>query len=159
MIERVLQSRVSLLQGSHASVYPTIYLGYFLSVEEVEVWDDLENEHDLDMFNEEDTSNSNLHPTPHSTLVLWLVYLIAQLQKKHYVPNSAVSVLLKVLSIVFVILSKIHPDLSDISELFPTTIYSMQKLLNLKAHTFLKYVSCPDCHALYRYADCIESSG
>lgn len=92
---------------------------YFL---DVDVWEDFDSE-DLELF-DTDSLSSSAPSTPHSALVMWLVYLIAQIQQKFYVPNSAINLLLKLLSIVFFILSTIHPaaGLSDIPKLFPVRV-------------------------------------
>ena len=76
---------------------------------EIKVWEDLDDELDLDLFNEE-TDTSSTTSIPHSSLIMWLIYLIAQIQKKHYLPYAAVSLLLKLLSVVFFILGKLHPE-------------------------------------------------
>lgn len=122
------------------------------------MWEDLDDELDIDLFNDEATSASTASSTPHSSLIMWLVFLIAQIQKKHFIPNAAVSLILKLLSVVFFILGKLHPELADISIMFPATLHSMNKLLDVKTHSFKKYVSCPVCHTLYTYDECVWMS-
>ena len=94
-----------------------------------------------------------------SLLVTWLLYLIALIQRKHYVPDAAVSLLLKVLSMFFILLGRLHPQLPEIAENFPTTIYSMQISLNIQKEVFTRYVTCPKCNEVYPIADCVENSG
>ena len=48
--------------------------------------EDLDDGLDIDLFNNEATSASTASSTPHSSLVMWLVFLIAQIQKKHVIP-------------------------------------------------------------------------
>lgn len=80
---------------------------------EVEVCEDDEIE-----FLDEEVGYGSMKDTPHSPLVTWLVYLIAVLQRKHYISNTAVAVLLKILSLFFTVLSRMHPQLSDIASLY-----------------------------------------
>ena len=68
----------------------------------------------------------------HYTLVTWLVYLIAMLQRRHYVSNTAIAILLKILSVVLMELSKMYPQLSDISSILPTTVKGVVVCLKLK---------------------------
>ena len=46
-----------------------------------------------------------------SSLVLWVVHFIALLQRKHYIPDSAISLLLQFLSILFKIMGPFHRGL------------------------------------------------
>ncbi len=81
--------------------------------------------------------------TAHSSLVTWLVYLIAILQKKFYISNTAIAALLKILSAFFCALGKKHPHLSDIAATLPTTTYRLQKLLNTFHNTAcVRFVVC-----------------
>ena len=90
---------------------------------------------------------------------MWLVNLIAHIQRKHYVLDTAVSLLLKVLSVFFFVLGRLHPELLDIAKAFPTTVYSLQKLLGVQKDMFVRYVTCPNCNTIYQYSQCIEISG
>ena len=116
------------------------------------------DEEEVDFFAEGSIPH-NVGQTKHSALVVWLVYLIAALQRKHYIPNIAVALLLKILSVVFSILSRMHPQLSDIKELLPTTMYSFRSFLDTKSCSFVRYVVCVKCHTLYSYKDCIDQCG
>jgi hypothetical protein len=40
-------------------------------------------------------------------------------------------------------------------ELLPGSTYSARKLSNNKREQFVRYVSCPDCHYLYAFDECI----
>ena len=116
-----------------------------------------EDEGDIELFDQE--SCENVNRTKHSTLVTWLVYLIATLQRKHYISNTAIAVLLKILSLVFVVLSRMYPQLSDIPNLLPTTMYSLRGFLKTETGSFKRYVSCPNCHEVHNYKDCIKRCG
>ena len=120
---------------------------YFYA-EETEVWEDLGE--DDEWFLQEGCATTRETTTTTGALVVWLVNLIAHIQRKHYIPDAAVSLLLKVLSIFFIILGRFHPELLDIAKTFPTTIYALQKLLGVQKDIFVRYVTCPNCSAIYR---------
>ena len=90
--------------------------------------------------NELDTSVSNTGMS-HS-LVLWLIYFIALLQKRHCLPNAAISFLLAFLSLFLKVLSRLALQLSEISEQFPKTVYELQKRIGVHKETFVRYVTC-----------------
>ncbi len=62
------------------------YLKRLYQFSECEVFED---EGDIELFDQE--SCENVNKTKHSTLVMWLVYLIATLQRKHYISNTAIA--------------------------------------------------------------------
>ena len=113
----------------------------FLHAEETEVWEDLGK--DDEWFLEED-----YFATSETTI-----------QRKHYVLDTAVGLLQKVLSVFFFVLGLLYPELLDIAKSFPTTVYSLQKLLGVRKDIFVRYVTCPKCYAIYQYSQCIEVSG
>lgn len=78
------------------------------------------------------------------------------LQRKHYISNTAIGVLLKIISPLFVVLSKMYPQLSDIPIILPTTMYSLRGFLKTGAGSFIRYVTCPTCYEVYTYEDCIK---
>ena len=63
------------------------------------------------------------------------------------------------LSVFFFVLGRLYPELLDIAKSFPTTVYSLQKLLGVRKDMFVRYVTCPKCYAIYQYSQCIEVSG
>ena len=123
-----------------------------------EVWEEEGVEEDFaqetDLFDVNcDSGDSSL------SLVLWLVFFLNFLQRKHFMPNTALSLLLSFLSLFFNVLSRISPQVSGISKHFPSTVYQMHKLLGEPKESFTRYVTCEKCYAVYKYSDCIETSG
>ena len=103
------------------------------STEDIEVFEEIE-EDDFSMWEEESETLQA------DSQVVWLVYLIGCLQRKHYIPDSAVSFLLQIFYIFFKVLSKLNPSISDVVKCFPSTRYKMHNLLGLKSTSFTKYV-------------------
>lgn len=93
------------------------------------------------------------------SLVLWLIHLLALLQRKHYIPDSAIDFLPKLLSTFFSILCQFYPEISPVVYSFPVTLYRMRQLLNIQEGSFIRYVTCPECSEVYKYDDCIETCG
>ena len=118
---------------------------------EMEVW-----EEEIEDFNETFEVDDQIS-VPHP-LILWIVYFIALLQKKHYIPNTAISLLLKFLYTVFMILSKTTPNLEFFKQ-FPKSFYQMQKILDTKTQAFQRYVVCEKCSSIYEYDSCLEIIG
>lgn len=128
-----------------------------LAIEEsgdTEVWEEEGVEEDfMDLDISSDGGDSSLS----LKLVLWLVYFLNLLQKKHYIPNSALSLLISFLALFFNVLCRISPQVSGISKHFPSTLHQMQKLLGASNMSFTRYVTCEKCYAVYKYSDCIET--
>lgn len=124
----------------------------------MEVWDQddcaLESDFETHTLDEGTTAGD----ADESKLAIWLAFLLASLQKKHYIPNAAISTLLKILVVFFTVLSSIHPGLTAIARALPKTLYSLQMLLSIKSEVFHRYVSCPSCNAVYTYENCIDHS-
>ena len=133
-----------------------MYLHVFIHVDsfdvnennEIEVW-----EEEIEDFNEVCNQPVVLHP-----LILYIIYFLALLQKKHYIPNVAISLLLKFLYTIFMILSKTAPNLAFFQH-FPKSIYQMHQSLNTGMQVFQRYVVCEKCSSIYEYDNCIEISG
>lgn len=63
------------------------------------------------------------------------------------------------LSIVFKVLGRISPQLSDIYQHFPRTLYELRKILGTSSNSFVRYVSCKKCSSVYKYSECVEKIG
>ena len=113
----------------------------------IEVWeDDVEDlQNDISMFNEDSTLQ---HSVP--LLVLWLVYFLAMLQKKHYLPDATLLLLLVYVDF-FQVLGRMSPQLSDFHQHFPCTLYQLHKILGTSKETFVRYISCQKCSSVYKY--------
>ena len=144
-------------------------------VEEVqhveEVWE-TENRADLnddvdgivDVANEVDafdtSDNHAQNETEPKAIVLWITRFLLALQRKHFLPNAMLAMLLKFLHVLFIVLG--HATSSDlikqIAADFPS---SPHKLIGKKKDTFAKYVTCPNpkCMAVYAYKDCVNKVG
>ena len=84
-------------------------------------------------------------------LVIWIVYFLALLQKKHFLPNAALSLLLHFFSVFFKILGSLSHQLKQFSNHFPHTLYKFHTLLGTRQATdFIRYVVCPGCSMVYK---------
>ena len=127
-------------------VLPLYHVG---STEDIEVFEEIK-EDDFSMWEEESETLQA------DSQVVWLVYLIVCLQRKHYIPDSAISFLLQIIYIFLKVLSKLNPSISDVVKCFPSTLHKMHNLLGLKSTSFTKYVTCPKCSEVYLFSECIE---
>ena len=98
-----------------------------VNTDKVEVWEDEFEElsDDISMFDEENTPQRSVPP-----LVVRLVTFLAVL-KKNYLPDAALIVLLQFLSIFFKVLAKISPQLVELYQYFPCSLYQLQKILGM----------------------------
>ena len=91
-------------------------------------------------------------------LVSWIVGFLIHLQAKHYVPYSALSMLLKFLYTLFCVLGRFSAFIAGIVPLFPLTLYHLKKGLPF-THRFTRFVVCPKCWKIYEYKDCVLVRG
>lgn len=71
---------------------------------------------------------------------------------------TALNHLIQFLHYVFSLLSSSSPTIATILAVFPTSLYTMKKKLNLYKDQFEKYVICPKCCSLYTYDKCLQTS-
>lgn len=128
------------------------YIYYIDDIHDVEVCEEEEIEEDLEFLELEEQAGIDPH-------LLWLVHFLALLQKKHFIPDAALILLLRFLTIFFKILSRISPQLVTLSQQFPPTLYKFHKLLGTRQKSFTRYVVCPNCSLVYKYEDCLEKVG
>ena len=111
--------------------------------------DELECFGDQDMSSAADSpQGSNVH-----CIVLWIIHLLALLQKKNYIPDTAIDFLLLPL---FHVLCRFYPEISPIVS---GTLYRMHQILKIQEGSFVRYVTCPECSEVYKYDDCIVICG
>lgn len=120
------------------------------------MWEEEGIEEDLELpenEGENSLTDSNI------TLLLWLVHFLALLQKKHFLSDAALALLLTFFSIFFKVLSQLSPQFSTFSKQFPSTVYMFHKILGIRKENFIRYVTCEKCSMVYKYEDCIEKVG
>ena len=89
---------------------------------------------------------------------MWIVGFLIQLQAKHYIPHSALNLLLKFFYTIFCILGQFSEFTSNMATHFPSTIYQLKKTLPV-VHQFTRFVVCRKCWKLYHYGECVVMSG
>ena len=112
---------------------------------EIEVW---ESEDDLDCFEVSGEHDTNSQSRAY-VLTVWFINLLALLQRKHFIPDAAISLLLKLLLIFLTLLSQLYPNVSEIVEVFPKSFYQMQIFLGINQTSFIHYVCCQKCSRIY----------
>ena len=102
-----------------------------------------------------------MEQAPVDPLLIWLLHFLALLQKKHFLPDAALNLLLHFLYIFFKVLYRLspHDQLARIVHDFPPTTYKFHKLLYAQNKQFLKYVVCQRCSTVYKFEDCTEKIG
>ena len=118
---------------------------------ETEVWEFDDGDDDLSIFQADEIDQGS--GSRAYILTVWFINLLVLLQRKHYIPDGAIGLLLKLLWIFINLLSKLYPDLSEIIQTFPSSFYQMQRF---KWQTLYDNTSCSHCHKIYQYDDCIE---
>ena len=103
-----------------------------------------------------DETSQDLDPS--NVLTIWLCHFLAQLQKKHYVPDAVIELLLCFLVGFFSVIGKLSPQLSKISQSFPSTLYKMQQLV-CPPTSFARYIACDKCYKIYEHGECIKKVG
>ena len=99
-------------------------------------------------------------PDKCGVLVYWLLLFLFSRQCGFSVTDSAVEMLLKLLSRFFWVLGTFDENsaMALIAKRLPNSLYKLRKHLGLmNEDQFLKYVVCPKCKSLYDYKDCIQS--
>lgn len=97
-------------------------------------------------------------------LHVWQLTFFILLWKSVYkVSNAAITVLLKFLVLFIRMLGRLHmniPLLCKLAEKIPTNADAAQRFLwSGHDHSFVMYVVCPKCSALYLYKDCVVFRG
>ena len=47
--------------------------------------------------------------------------------------------------------------LHHLAQVFPHTLYRAKKFVGRLHENFIRFVTCPSCHKLYKYEDCITT--
>ena len=91
----------------------------------LEFWEDYSIEDDR--HSEEDADGSCLPSgvevenfSKHNAIIMWIIGFLLKLQKRHYLSDSALEMLLKFLSMLFVVIGKFSSFAAGISAIFPS---------------------------------------
>ena len=99
-----------------------------------------------------------LNDSKAKAIINWTVGLLIILQARYYVPNAAVNVLIKFLSILFKVLGQSSPVAAIIEKSFFTSFNVMCKNIHHN-ETFVKYIVCSSCNQIYQLDDCAYTVG
>ena len=73
-------------------------------------------------------------------------------------PDAVIELLLRFLAVFFTVIGKLSPQLSKISNSFPSTLYKMQQLV-CPPTSFTRYIACDKCYRIYERSECIKKVG
>ena len=111
---------------------------------EIEVWEEDHVEEDV-----EDSTHFASRPSDSSfSLVMWLCLFLKLLQKKHYIPDTAIQLLLSCLTMVLKVLTR---QVAKVSEYFPSSLHKLNQLTGSQNESF--DVVCGKCYTVYEYKD------
>ena len=109
-------------------------------------------------FNEESFSELN-NPIQPNNGITALVSVFLLLWASFYgISASALNHLTQFLHYVLSLLSSSSPTIASLLAVFPTSLYTMKKNLNISRDEFEKYVICSKCCSLYTYKECLQTS-
>ena len=108
---------------------------------------------DLELF-------SFMEQAPVDPLLIWLLDFLALLQKKHFLPDAALNLLLHFLYIFFKVLYRLSPH-DQLARIVMIFLLQCINFINYYMHKtqFLKYVVCQRCSTVYKFEDCTEKIG
>ena len=88
----------------------------------------------------------------------WLVIFLLRLQSRFYLPDAAVSYIVKFLYALLVILGTRSEYVACMAKSFPHSLYCLRKHWKIGAD-FIRFVVCPKCYSVYEKNRCIEKQG
>lgn len=123
-------------------------------IDDEELWDAAEEDIDNDI----ERADNDKHDED-STIIRQILIIFALWSYRHNITQTAFNALLKVLSLFLSLLSTISSSISSVFSGFPSSVYKLNRLLNINENDFNKYVVCPKCHSLYTFEQCFEVRG
>lgn len=77
------------------------------------------------------------------------------------ISDNAVSLVLSFMAKFFLLIGTCLQlnSLNELGRIFPNTLYRAKKILGRIQERFKKYVSCPACHKLYIFNNCMVDDG
>lgn len=81
-------------------------------------------------------------------LLTWLVLFIVRLQAKFYLPDAAITCLLKFLYALLCIIGRSSIFVKNMIINFPTSVYRLKRFFGWK-EAFTRYVVCRQCYSVY----------
>ena len=129
--------------------------------EENEVWDSDSEETCGDEFDNDEAPDLPLNQESRAEerdLVVWLLIFILRLQAKHYIPDVALTSLIKFLFIFFSVIGRTSSYVATIASSFPKSLRELRQRFGF-SQKFKKLVVCLKCHSVYDFSECVEICG
>ena len=94
-------------------------------------------------------------------VVWWVIMFISLFQTLHFISDQAITWLVKFLYVLLKYCGRYSPQLNQVADMFPRSLYLRDKYLLSETHSiaFQKYVVCPVYHSLYTYEQCLQKTG
>lgn len=122
---------------------------------EAQHWDEMEEELDRDLANRGQRAHQNKGKA--HQFILWILSSLFHLQNKFLLSNACIEKLLQLFCQIFHFVGKFNKLFENISKSFPHSMYRFWKLTEFDRDDFMKYIVCPNCTALYRYEDVVQT--
>ena len=94
------------------------------------------------------------------SVVWWISVFLCVFRSIHFLPDRAIAWLLSFLKGLFLFLGQYSQAIKDIAIALPASVYLLEKYMGspeLLSH-MKKFVVCPDCHALYYFSECFDTT-
>ena len=91
-------------------------------------------------------------------LVVWLLIFMVRLQARHYIPDAALTCMIKFLYIFFSVVGRTSSYVATIASSFPKSLYELRQRYGM-SQQFKKMLVCCRCHSIYDYSECVEGCG
>ena len=89
----------------------------------------------------------------------WILTFVSLFQTLHFIPEKAISWLIRFLSFLMKFMGKYSPRIMQIAEALPRSTYQKNKFLNDDSKSVCRYVVCCACHSTFLYEQCLEKVG
>ena len=120
------------------------------------------SEEDWDESDVEEVDNNTSEIDPQAkSFVRWIAALILGFQAAYVLPYNATQWLFTFLHVLFTTLRIVCPTpfILAVCTLLPGSLYLAWRLLKVDEDEFIRYVVCPKCDSIYRFEECIVTSG
>ena len=92
------------------------------------------------------------------TPTAWLTGFLLLLQAAYSTSDAVINAVLKFMKTFFRVVGQFSEFVAQLSQAIPSSLYALRKNTLDENTEFMKFVVCPKCHKLYRFADCVEKN-
>ena len=94
-------------------------------------------------------------------VVWWIIAFVALFQSLHFIPERAISWLIKFLYVLLKYCGRFSQRIAKIADALPRSLYLRDRYLQgtNDSNLICRYVVCSACDSLYTYEQCVEKTG